>query len=276
MQRRNIAVIPYPGGSIMNLQDILALDFAYLETFTTRTDTNWGILFCNENQPQYFDANHAHISHSVDEPQAIIDEVVKYYQSKGIIPRFYLYHLDLQKEFITLLKANQFGLEEIINPVQLWNKNILEKAVPQNIKIEPVTEQNYAEALEIECGIKEFGGKIVKEKAFEHEFHHPKFQYYLLRYNEIACATASLFVSGQQARIESVATLEPYRGRGFIGLLIQYIQKEAAKLGLENLWIFPINEKIEKVYNKYGFATVGKIKMEHAYLGGRSIKEIQA
>jgi hypothetical protein len=104
------------------LQDIFELDFDYLETFTTRTDTNWGILFCNENQPQYFDANHAHISNFFNEPQSIINEVVMFYQSKAIIPRFYLYNLDIQKEFISLLKANKFGFEELISPVQLWNK----------------------------------------------------------------------------------------------------------------------------------------------------------
>lgn len=260
----------------MYLQDILALDFAYLDTFTTRTDTNWGILFCNQNQPQYFDANHAHISHSVHQPQAIINEVVMYYQAKGIIPRFYLYNLDIQKDLIALLKANQFGFEELVNPVQLWNKKIIEKIAPAAVTIESVTEKNYSEALEIECSIKEFGGPSVREKAFEQEFHHPEFQYYLLRYNNTACATACLFIHDQQARIETVATLEEFRGRGLIGFLIQYIQREAAKLELENLWIFPINEKIERVYQKYGFTTVEKIKMGHAYLEGKSITEIQS
>jgi hypothetical protein len=46
---------------MINLQDIIKLEFAYLETFTTRINTNWGALFCNENQPTYYNANHAHI-----------------------------------------------------------------------------------------------------------------------------------------------------------------------------------------------------------------------
>ncbi|MBA4535979.1 GNAT family N-acetyltransferase [Bacillus aquiflavi] len=258
-----------------DLQHIFALDFAYLETFTTRTHTNWGILFCNENNPLYFDANHAHISEFSTEPQSIIHEVVKFYQSKGIIPRFYIYNLDKQKEFISLLKINKFRFEELITPVQLWNKKIFEKAAPENMTIELVTEKNYVEALEIECSIKEFGGKEVREKAFEQEFKHSKYNHYLLRYNDIACATACLFINEQQARMESVATLKDYRGKGFIGFLIQHIQKEVANMGLENLWVFPINEKIGKVYQKYGFTTVEKIKMGHAYLEGRSIHEIQ-
>jgi hypothetical protein len=73
-----------------NLQDILKLDFAYLETFTARTNTTWGTLFCNESQPTYYDANHAHIDQVCEQPQLIIDEVINFYQSRSIIPRFYI------------------------------------------------------------------------------------------------------------------------------------------------------------------------------------------
>jgi N-acetylglutamate synthase-like GNAT family acetyltransferase len=75
--------------------------------------------------------------------------------------------------------------------------------------------------------------------------------------------------------MESVATLEEYRGRGLIGDLIHFIQKEATKREVKNLWVFPINEQIEKVYLKYGFHTVEKLITGHAFLGGKSILEIR-
>ncbi|MEK4486261.1 GNAT family N-acetyltransferase [Psychrobacillus sp. FSL H8-0484] len=260
----------------MMLQDIIKLNFAYLESFTKRTDTAWGSLFCNESQPTYYDANHAHISETCANSQLILDEVVRYYETKKIIPRFYMYDLDNQRDLISTLKLNNFGYEELISPVQLWDKKMLKIEKNERVVIELVTKNNYIEALNIECSIKEFGGKAVREKAFEQEFNHPSFVHYLLRYNGIACATACIFFQDNQARLESVATLEEFRGRGLIGELIQYIQMEVAKKGIENLWVFPINEKIEKVYQKYGFHTVAKLKMGHAFLGGKSIKEIQS
>lgn len=39
----------------IDLQDLFTLDFAYLETFTKRTETAWGSIFCNENQPDYYE-----------------------------------------------------------------------------------------------------------------------------------------------------------------------------------------------------------------------------
>jgi N-acetylglutamate synthase-like GNAT family acetyltransferase len=151
----------------------------------------------------------------------------------------------------------------------------MEKERNENVKIELVTKDNYSEALHIECSIKELGGKAVREKAFEVEFNHPNFEHYLLRYNGSACSTACIFVSGNQARMESVATLEEYRGKGLIGELIHFIQVEVAKMGLENLWVFPINEKVEKVYQKYGFRTITQLKTGHAFLGGKSIAELR-
>ncbi|WP_299512088.1 GNAT family N-acetyltransferase [uncultured Rummeliibacillus sp.] len=260
---------------MMNLKDILALDFAYLDTFSTRTDTSWGALFCNENQPNYYDANHAHISEASYDPISVIEEVKDFYISKNIIPRFYIYNLDVQQDLLALLKSNNFGYEEFISPVQLWDNHIIKVEKKEQTTIEKVTEENYEEALEIECSIKEFGGKEIMQKAFEQQFNHPAFTHYLLRYDGKPCSTACIFEHNHQARLESVATLEAYRGKGFIGELIQFVQTEMTDRGIQKLWVFPINENIEKVYQKYGFQTVDKLKTAHAFLGGKSLKDIQ-
>lgn len=261
---------------MINLQPIFELDFAYLTSFTNRHDTEWGTLFCNESQPNYFDANHAHISKAYENPQKVVDEVVSFYESRQLIPRFYLYNLDEQQNLLTCLQRNHFRFEEYISPVQLWNHQLIEREKNEQITIELVTTDNYSDALQIECSIKEFGGKAVREKAFEQEFQHPNFTHYLLRYDGVACATACIFAYKDQARMESVATLEEYRGWGLIGELIRFIQFEAAKRGYKNLWVFPINERVEKVYQRYGFQTIDKLKSGHAFRGGRSIAEIRS
>jgi N-acetylglutamate synthase-like GNAT family acetyltransferase len=271
-----MGTLKYWEDSMNHIEEIFNLDLAYLTTFTQCLDREWGLIFYNEKQPDYYDANHAHIDKMVEKPDEVIKEVVSFYQLHGLLPRFYIYNLDSQDELITQLKANHFGYEELISPVQLWNKKIIESSNLEEITIELVTMENYSEALDIECSIKEFGGRAVREKAFAQEFHNPQFTYYLLRYKGNACATACLFTAGDQARVESVATLEQYRGKGLIGHLICHIQREVAKRKIENLWVFPINEKIEKVYQKYSFHTVTKLKMGHAFLGGKSIKEIQS
>lgn len=208
------------------------------------------------------------------EPESVINEVTQFYHEKNIVPRFYIYNLEQQTSFIEKLKSNHFRFEASVTPVQIWNKVQNEQNDNDQISIEKVTEVNFNEALAVECSIKELGGREVREKAFTTEFHHPSFTYYLLRYNGTACSTASIFEYDNQARMESVATLAAFRGKGLIGALIHFLQREVQKRGFENFWVFPINERVEKVYAKYGFETIGKINMGHAFLSGKSFKEI--
>lgn len=256
-------------------QDVLMLDISYYETFTKRIDTAWGSIFCNENQPNYYDSNHAHIINACVDPQSVINEVISYYQSRKIIPRFYIYNLEIQQNLISELKTRNFGYEELISPVQLWNNRVIDIDNNNRVTIEKVTEVNYQVALDIEGSIKEFGGKEAIEKVYEEQFNHPSFTHYLLRYDGIACSTACIFEDGNQARLESVATIEEFRGKGIIGEVIQFIQREVANRGIKKLWVFPINESVEKVYQKYGFQTVEKFMHGHAFLSGKSIKEIR-
>ncbi|WP_226641490.1 GNAT family N-acetyltransferase [Mesobacillus subterraneus] len=257
------------------LNQILELEFAYLATFTTRHDREWGILFLNPDQPAYYDANHAHVHKLVESPVKVVEEVMSFYKKVNIIPRFYIHNPAEQPALLSELKSRGFGYEELTGPVQLWNQKVVKLDKNEGISIEEVTEANFQEALEIECSIEEIGGRAVREKALKEEFNHPAYQHFLLRFNGVACSTACIFAQGSQARMESVATLEEYRGKGLIGHIIQHIQQEVQKQGFENLWVFPINERVEKVYSRYGFDTIMKLTTGHAFLGGKSITEIQ-
>lgn len=257
------------------LHKILKLDFAYLDTFTNRIDTSWGSLFYNEDQPAYYDANHAHIMEVPQHSDAVIEEVLQFYKDRNLTPRFYIYDYEKHAKFIEALQSYKFQVETLVSPVQLWNQEINEHKRNDKVTIERVTPDNFQEALEIECSIKELGGREVREKSFPEEFKHPSFTHYLLRFEGVACSTACLFEHDDQVRLESVATIEEYRGKGLIGELIYFLQAEVQNRGLENFWVFPINERVEKVYLKYGFYTVAKLTTGHAFLSGKSIKEIQ-
>lgn len=259
----------------MDIKDIThQLDIAYKKAFSTMERREWGDLFWNLENPTHYDANHAHIFVPPHEPERVIKEVVSFYQEKKIIPRFYLYNPENNQVFISQLESHGFAIEDFVVPIQLWNGKITESKHDIDVKIEMVTEHNYAEALHVECSISEFGGREVREKAFELEFHHPSFQYYLLKWNDTAIATACVFQHGEHARLENVATVKAYRGQGFIGGLIRYIQQETRKKGIAHFWVSPINEQVEKVYQRYGFETIGHVASVHGFMGGKSFKEI--
>ena len=249
------------------------IEIAYLSSFSTKVKTSWGYLFYNENQPNYYDANHANISSYQGDYQKIIEEVISFYQEKQLIPRFYLSNYEEHKDFIAMLKEKGFGFEEFVSPTQLWKTKVEIDKNP-NVTIEEVTEDNKQFAIDIECQIKELGGEI-RGKAFEEEFANDAYTHYLLKYKGIPCSTACIFQYEQDACLESVATLAAYRGNGLIGQLIAYIQEEIIAGSVERFWVHPISESVEKVYMKSGFETILTLKSGHAFLEGKSIGEIR-
>lgn len=255
-------------------KSIEALDIAYISSFSTQVKTNWGYFFFNLNQPDYYDANHAHISQYPSNLDQMIEEIVAFYETKQLIPRIYLANYDKQDILLDKLKERGFGFEEFFTPVQIWKTNV-QTVIDPDVTIERVTDNNKKDAINIECQIKELGGAI-REKAFEEEFALPTYyNHYLLSYKGIPCSTACIFRNNKDARLESVATLEEYRGMGLIGQLIHFIQQQTERSGIDRLWVIPIDERVANVYKKSGFETVATLKTGHAFLGGKSVTEIR-
>jgi N-acetylglutamate synthase-like GNAT family acetyltransferase len=252
---------------------IEALDLAYVSSFATKVETSWGCLFYNEEQPNYYDANHAYISTYNGHYEEIIDEVISFYEKKQLIPRFYLSQYEGQENFINALKQKGFGFEEFDCPIQLW-KTKVDIVKNPNVTIEKVTAENKQDAIDIECEIQELGGAI-REKAFEEEFSQEAYTHYLLKYDGVPCSTACIFQHENDVRLESVATLAEYRGKGLIGQLIHHIQVEVSKRNVERFWVMPISERVEKVYKKSGFETIANVKTGHAFLDGKSVEDIR-
>ncbi|MDQ0229652.1 GNAT family N-acetyltransferase [Metabacillus malikii] len=256
------------------LEKFEQLDRAYVSSFANIVDTDWGYLAYNEHQPDYYDANHAYISTFNQSHHEVIEEVSRFYQEKQLTPRFYLTLNKGYEEFLAALKEDGFQYEEFMSPLQLWETKVAVEVHPAVTIEEVTTEAAKQNAIAIECQIDELGGEI-REQAFEAEYAHPAYTHYLLSYNGIPCSTACIFQHHHDARLESVATLKEFRGKGLIGQLITHMQHVVTERGIERFWVAPINEQVEKVYKKSGFNTVAIFKTGHAFLGGKSIKDIQ-
>jgi len=101
---------------VSSIEDI---KLAHLESFTEKIKTSWGFLFCNEDNPKYYDANHAYIREVSNNPEKIVDEVISFYKNKQIIPRFYIYNIEKQNQLLKELEKKSFKLEQFVDPIQL-------------------------------------------------------------------------------------------------------------------------------------------------------------
>lgn len=252
-------------------------DIAYKRFFSRMEERSWGYLFINEENPLHYDTNHAHPSGTVTDPseaECIVREVAEFFETKGIFPRFYLYQPEQQKVLTSVLEAHNFKIELLPSPIQLWQGKVTELESLPEVRIEPVTRDNWEDCLLVES-IPELGGREIREKAFALEIAHPAFEHYLLRIDGEPASTLCLLRAGAIMRIENVATLPAFRGRGLIGHLIRHAQERFLQMGGKQLWVCPINERVEQVYTRYGFETVGNLTFAHAYRGGKGVLEIR-
>ena len=189
--------------------------------------------------------------------------------------RLYIYEPSDKEALLETLREKGYRLESLPFPVQLWSGRRAVGTPADGIEIEAVTEANFEECMQVES-IAEFGGRKIREKAFAMEFAHPDFVHYLLRVKGEPASSLCLFRAGQYVRVENVATLPAYRGQGLIGHLLHHVQQEFVRMGGEQLWVCPINDRVERVYSRYGFETVGQLPFVHAFLGGAGVLELRA
>ncbi|MEK5231441.1 GNAT family N-acetyltransferase [Lysinibacillus sp. FSL K6-0232] len=258
-----------------NLEHMMQLDIDYIKTFSAIELCQEGAFAYNQALPNYYDANHAHIWRKIDKPDTFLQDIKNFYQSKALIPRLYLYNLEDNLPCIQALEYHGFQYESFLDTIQCWNGEYAPLTPNSAIQIERVTDANMEEALAVEMSITTFGEPSLIQQAFMQTYHSPHFTYYLLRIDGKACCSANIFVAGNQGRVESVATIEGYRGRGLIGYILQHIQQQSIEWGLKYLWILPINEQVAKVYHRANFKSVGKIASIHAFTAGKSLQEIR-
>ncbi len=259
----------------MVINQIKRLELAHLERRAVKVERDWGYIFYDDTNPNYYESNHAHVLEIVTNPEKVVEEVIDFFQHKQITPRFYIYRLPEQKELVAVLIERDFELERFNDAVQRWNHSLLKLESISDIEIEIVDWNNFDDALRVQGSIEEFGGEEVSGKVFTRDFNDPMYLQFLLRYRGQPAAVASLFIAQQQGLLENLATLEKFRGKSLIGRLIYYIQDYSRKYKLKDLWMIPINQRVEAVYQKYGFETIGYLEVGHAFLNVKEFEKVK-
>ena len=85
-------------------------------------------------------------------------------------------------------------------------------------------------------------------------------RYFAVREDGRLVSECSLFSDGEVAQVESVQTLEPYRGRGYASAIVARAIREAEATGHELIFLLADDEDWPKeLYAKLGFESVGRV-----------------
>lgn len=233
----------------MNISDF---DMTYFKAISGSFSTKWGICFYSPDAPNYYDANHAHINIEQLKPE-VLDEIIEFYLSRKIKPRFYFYGEQDNCENICVSKGFTYELstDSLLSIQTKETRKVLEH--DENVAISQASKDEIDAAVELLNEIKEFGGVGTREKLIRKQMLNPDFCYYMLMKDNQACSVACIFRLGNIARLEDVATLKAFRGQGLAESLIEYIIKDSNEKGIDEIYLIPNNEKSERFYLKCGF-----------------------
>lgn len=236
------------------MMDTAYLDMEFFKTISNFIPTKWGGYYYNLDAPNYYDANHAHVdSNEINHDN--IDEIFSFYASKKITPRIYFYGDNNQDYYREVCHSSNFSYRRstdrllFINTAE--NRELIQMS--DGITIHHVKGDLCKEAIKLLSDIQEFGGEGIRESILIKQMSNSNFYYYILKINGEPCSVASIFNMGKVARLEDVATLEKFRGKGLIGELIDYIIFHLRRKGIDEVNVIPNNESSEGVYLKYGF-----------------------
>lgn len=252
-------------------QIITEIDREIIKTLAPYEQREWGFLCWNTSNPTQYFTNHAQIIEPCSNVTVVIDEVIEFYQGHGLVPRFYIYELERHGELLEALRERGFSFVRGDDTKYMrWEGETFADSVlgqpTAEVLIESVNDDNAEMAFTVVSGVDEFTQGEYMRIAFETERKNPLYYHYVLFENGQPAACTLFFVSGDYVMIENVATLPAFRGKGYAGYLIAHMQREFLKLGKKQLGLIPMNEKVEKLYQRYGFETLGATKFVNAFL----------
>lgn len=76
--------------------------------------------------------------------------------------------------------------------------------------------------------------------------------------DEELVSVISIFVEADEVQFRKFATLENLQGKGYGTMLLQFVMKEAKKLGAKRLWCHARKSKID-FYKRFGLEESGEI-----------------
>jgi GNAT superfamily N-acetyltransferase len=231
------------------LKKIVYVEHNFPKLFSNYEDTDFGIVFYNENINVSHDSNHAIIyNSSIYDIDEIVKNITVFYEAKNIVPRIYtsLFSGQLNQIYDTLIK-NNYHVEQYNN---IWLIHDLKhiKNEPYTINIKRINSENQALAMD-NFFDNDWGYNLLKRQIKNRDFH------LLIGFeNNIPVSKCTIQCIDNIGRVDDVETKTEYRGKGYSRQMIRYLIEYNYEICKnEALYLWYNNPIAGKIYREMGF-----------------------
>lgn len=234
---------------MIDIEQLRRCEIEYYRAFTDVVSTSYGLLFFSVNNPLSYDSNHALILRQERALPRAIDDIVRFYREKRLVPRVY--------------SSYQPGELERLRPV-LEDKGFLIEESPLRLFFwqgEPQVEVN--RALKVRRA-RELDGAIIDlinsdgeapwtVGVLRRHLLSPSFHLFVGYINDTPVTTASLTPLGEWTVLEDVMTHLAHRGKGYARTLVNQVIAHHRRTSRSLLYLFASDPAAIHIYEQLGF-----------------------
>ena len=233
------------------VQDIIQGEIVFPRSFADVEERDYGLLYHTAEIPDSHDGNHACILHPRDTAAAIAD-VQDFYRRRGLAPR--VYHLSQQGDGgglrLALLAAGfRFGEQAIEFYVHHRPSCITPNA--------ELTIQRVRSPLPELLAMIEQSDNRRAMNVVHRSLACPDFHLLVGFLNGQPVTMAAVERAGPVARVESVLTHKPYRGKGYARAMIHELVRYHSRVLGGTLCLYTDNPTAARIYEEAGFEKLG-------------------
>jgi len=227
-------------------------ELTFYESFTNRLDAGFGIIYYNLDNPLSHDSNHAHILRIGERPGEALQEIKRFYNSRGLTPRIYPSFVDNELEILRPHLESEGFTISIFDSVDMYFPF---DSSPLTDLASPARRITYISEDIIELIHTDDSGdwtiKVLQKHINDTRFHLLGY-FYQGRYVSIA----SVKTLEGYSIVNDVVTHKEYRGRGFGTRLIGYLVGYHANISDNYLYLWADNPVAIRMYQRVGFKDV--------------------
>lgn len=247
---------------------ILKTECCYPENYSNRIETTYGMIFVDDTQKDSINSNHAVIlperveykvhsktgkKYYLKNINLALQEIVSFYQQRGMIPRIYSpYYQGFLSQIEPLLTKYQFHvkknpLKELLVLTKVNKEPLLKDFRMMRMKYfsEEVIEKMYDKET------KKYGKNEIKNALLS-----PNFHYYIGFFKEEPVAVASVYYSTNVAKVGHLATAMKYRKLGYTAQLLRLIFQQHLSLHSIPMYTYTNNLITRQQCMEAGFVTM--------------------
>jgi len=233
-----------------DLKEMLKNEISFCESFSQMMETDYGALYFNPQNPQSHDSNHAHILHLDADLEAVVQDIIRFYRGRNLIPRIYASFVDHELEILKPMLTEQgfkFKIEK--NTFMLHDAQHAPQ-IDETADIRKITAISQ-DAQDLICSDGE--GGIWTVNVLKIHVHDPRFHLLGLYDRDRAVSIASVKILDGYSRVDDVETHQDFRGKGFGTKLINYLVKYHADISGNYLYLYANNPIAIRMYKGAGF-----------------------